>query len=482
VEADRLSTRARVARGLTLALALVLVATLAWVAGPPDREVAGPDPVPTVAGEAPGPPLLEQGETDPGNGGPVRQALTDPQPSGDLLAPLLSSPDLSVLQALLDQRAAAVLAGDRAAYARTALDFSDVRDRARAQARALGRLPVQDWSYSLGAVGYRSPVDEAGTVQARAIYGETAVAFYATLRYSMAGYDRSLVSSAHHVTAVLSEGQWYIADDRPLDGSREFWDFGPIRTVSGERSLVVGVGSSRPGRATLQRYAQLADLGVTESNRFWGRDWQRQVMVIAPGTASEFAGMLSRSVRDYRQIAGIATAQAGPTVQVSRGDRVFVNPPTFGGLSTLGQEIVMRHEILHVATAAPVSDAMPTWMEEGFADYLGYRGTGVPRSAILRELTDAVRTGLRPRELPADEAFDGRSDGFVAAYEQSWVAAAMVVDRYGEDTLVALYRAMKVATDDDPVGGVDTALRSVLGVSLAEFTRDWRSQVLALAG
>src|SRR5205814_1347641 len=103
-----------------------------------------------------------------------------------------------------------------------------------------------------------------------------------------------------------------------------------------------------------------------------------------------------------------------------------------------GREVVLRHEMTHVATNAPATPGVPLWLEEGFAEYVGYRGSGLALDDELQELVRAERSGAAPRHLATQKTFEG--DDVDLAYEGSDLACRVVADRYGEKALVRLYR------------------------------------------
>jgi hypothetical protein len=148
-------------------------------------------------------------------------------------------------------------------------------------------------------------------------------------------------------------------------------------------------------------------------------------------------------------------------------------------LSDLGREIVLRHEISHVAVGAAATGRTPLWLEEGFAEYVGYRGSGVSLSSATRTVLAAQRAGTAPRRLPVAADFTGPS--IAVAYESAHLACSWVVQRAGEDGLVRLYR-LTAAGRGEPEDNADAALREVVGVGLAEFERRWRGYLADVAG
>src|SRR5207302_4810652 len=184
----------------------------------------------------------------------------------------------------------------------------------------------------------------------------------------------------------------------------------------------------------------------------WGRAWPRRVVVLVPSSQHELAQIIDDS-GDLSQIAAVASAEVqdcpGPPNPV--GYRVAINPHNWGKLSALGRRVVLTHELTHVATRAVTGSCTPTWLVEGFADYVGYLGTGVPLTVVAQELATDVRAGRVPRRLPPDTDFDGGTKRLAQAYEGSWMAAHLIVAQWGQKTLVRLYRAVGSSNDEPSV-------------------------------
>ena len=63
-----------------------------------------------------------------------------------------------------------------------------------------------------------------------------------------------------------------------------------------------------------------------------------------------------------------------------------------------------------------------------------------------------------------------------AAYEEAWLACRMIAERYGEDTLVQLYRTAQAEPGDSGDPRIqDRALRAVLHMGTSRFDARWRA-------
>ncbi|MFJ5174569.1 hypothetical protein ACIP68_12065 [Streptomyces griseoviridis] len=357
------------------------------------------------------------------------------------------SADTARLQRVLDRRAAAVLAGDRAAFLATGTLgwFENVR-----------AVPLAAWSYRV--ISVHGSGDDA-TADAE-------------LSYRVRGYDTAPVTVRRALAlSRRADGQWSVDADRPAAKTpQQLWDQGRVTAVRGAHALVLGVGQPQ---AALRSYAHLADRAVPAVSAAWGSGWAAHVMVLVPGTLKGMAGLLGTPASAYRGIAAVTTGEVGGAAKAP-ADRVIVNPEAYAVLGDLGRQVVLTHETTHVASRAHTSSATPLWLSEGYADWVGYRGTGrTPRQAAP-ELARAVAEGDLPKALPTDEDFGFGRDAteLARAYEGGWLACRMIADEWGEERLGRFYRA--VGDHRGRSGSVADALRRTLGTTPEEFTERWR--------
>ncbi|MFD5649418.1 hypothetical protein [Streptomyces sp. NPDC127039] len=367
-----------------------------------------------------------------------------------------ADPSSTDVQRVLDRRAAAVLAHDAAAYARTGTGTGFGN---------LSAIPLAAWSYRVRDVE-RS--------------GDTATADV-ELRYRVEGYDRGPVSAGRTVRLSRdgTAGTWTVDSDRPAkESGQQPWDQGAVRVVRGTHSLVLGVGQST---TALRRFADLADRAVPAVSDAWDGDWSRRVVVVVPRSVEGMAGLLGSPASSYRGIAAVTTGETGGR-EHAPADRIIVNPDAYGLLGSLGKQVVLTHETTHVATRADTTSATPLWLSEGYADWVGYRGSGRTAAQAAPELADAVAEGRVPARLPTDEDFGFTADAeaLARAYEGGWLACRMIAEQWGEDRLDALYRS--VGTHDDRAGAVEAALHEVLGTTPDDFTARWRAYLRTRLG
>ncbi|HWH30519.1 MAG TPA: hypothetical protein VNU26_16465 [Mycobacteriales bacterium] len=420
--------------------------------------------------------LAPDGERAPstpsGASGQVRGAPADP-----VVDPRVAREQ--AVRRLLDARAAAVLARDREAFlAGVWTGAPEFVQRQSALFDNLAGVPLDSWSYQLDPLSER-----AADPALDAKYG--AGRWWApdvVLSYALAEFDPEPTYAPQGLTFVQVGETWQLAadDDFAVHGhptARALWDGGPVVQHRGTSSLVLG----HPGSEQLLRQVgDVVDRAVPRVTAVWGPEWSQQVVVLVPSDQAELDTMLGGTT-DLTSIAAVATAELTGVGEDYNpvGNRVIVNPPNFAKLGRLGRQVVLTHETTHVATRAATGPDVPTWLVEGFADYVGYLDVDVPLGTSARETRDAVRGGWRPAALPADNDFNGSNPRLAQAYETSWLAFRLLVDTYGLPRALAFYRAVGASRTDGAELAVEKAFAAELGTSTAAFTALWQQHLVS---
>ncbi|MGI5168651.1 hypothetical protein ACQEU3_30320 [Spirillospora sp. CA-253888] len=375
---------------------------------------------------------------------------SSPPPTAGAPAPAPASAlDRRAAETVLANRARAVRDRDRTAFLATVATAPAAFQQEQAGLfDNLRKLPLDGWRERVAGV---ENGDTPGAVTVRV-----------ALSYRLTGYDRAPVTRTRYLAFAPRAGTWVISGTPARGpGDTEMWDGGPVTVVRGRSSLVIG---DAPGPAEI---ARRVDRAVPAVSAVTGTGWARRAVVLAPADAAR-AAALAGPGRDLTDIAALAVA-AGDA-PAGGGDRIIVSPGTFARLNALGREVVLTHELTHVATGGARDGRTPVWLIEGLADYVGYRGTEVGVRAAAGELAREVAGGRTPAALPGPEAFEGGSGRLAQSYQESWLACRLIAERYGEATLLRLYRAAGRMSED-------AALRSVLGVDRARFTSLWRDHL-----
>lgn len=377
------------------------------------------------------------------------------------------------VRALLARRSAAVLHRDRAAWM-AGIDPRNAafRKAQRAVFANLADVPIATWSYSMAGLVRRpgrAPVYDAQAFQ---------------LHYRLRGFDRRPTSLTQFPRFVRRGGTWYVTAfaQHNRDGVppvNDLWDFGPVATVRTPRALVLGHPASLP---LMRELAADVAADIPRVTAVWGRAWPRKAVILAPATQEELARVIGDG-GPLAHIAAVTTAEvrAGPGRPDPVGGRIGINPANWSSLSALGRQVVLTHELTHLAARSVTSRATPTWLAEGLADYVGFRGTGLPPSVVAGTVAASVRAGAPPRHLPTASEFDGGSHDLSSAYERGWLACRLIAERYGEARLVRLYRVVSGSLQE-PAAALAGGLRAVLHLTTAQFVAAWRAYVPSAIG
>ena len=124
------------------------------------------------------------------------------------------------------------------------------------------------------------------------------------------------------------------------------------------------------------------------------------------------------------------------------------------------------HEFTHllVAEAAgPADGEVPSWLNEGLAEYGNIDPTD--------DYDEALRYGIftrRLRPLWYQTSFGGKPDDIIIAYGQARSVVRHMIDTYGEDKMAELMRALGETRD------IDDALMQVYGFDQYGLDSEWR--------
>jgi hypothetical protein len=434
---------------LAVAVAATLAAALLLLTNPPVRTGVTVDPSDSLVEGRPAP-------EDPGAGGQVAHT--------------------SAVRDLLARRADAVLERSEAEFMATIDPQADSAfvDAQRALFRNLHEVPLEHWSYQVNPSG---ALPLPGHLQGRPEYWAPRT----TLRYALAEVDAEPTSRPMAYLYVQRAERWYVASDTALGPLGEhtwrgLWDFGPCAALHTASGLVLGhagqSGHSGPEEQLLSAFAGELDGAVAAVSEVWGTEWSQRVAVLVPQTVDEMRALVGPAFN----VDGIAAAAVADKVDVANrlavGQRIVLNPAQVAKLSATARRIVLRHEITHIAARASTVDGAPMWLLEGFADYVGYRDSGLQPREAAPDLVRALRTGRPPQALPADADFVGGAEHLDLAYQLAWSAALYVEDLVGKEGLVRLYRQIAGDRSQDQAS-VEDALRTVLGTDLNGFVAGW---------
>jgi hypothetical protein len=375
---------------------------------------------------------------------------------------------------LLEARSAAIVHHDRAAFMAT-LDPQGRRFR-RAQSRMfanIAEVPIRSWSYAMTAIARPAPPNASR-------YGAPTWAPESfTLHYRLAGFDVKPTTLQQYPTFVERQGRWYLASltdyaRRHLVSATDIWDYGPVKVLQSAGVLVLGAPSQLRTMTEVERQIHAAIGPVTS---VWGRGWARRAVVLVPATMREMA-LIDDYRGDLHNLAALTSAEVSTTAgsPAPVGDRITINPVNWPKLSEIGAAVVIRHELTHVATRAATGTQMPTWLSEGFADYVGFLDAPVPVRVAAAALDKTIGAGNLPDALPSNHDFRSSNPHLAVHYEAAWMACRYIADHYGQRTLVRFYRDVGTSPNRANVALAD-ALRDDLHLDLDQFVARWRRYV-----
>jgi hypothetical protein len=201
-----------------------------------------------------------------------------------------------------------------------------------------------------------------------------------------------------------------------------------------------------------------ADIGIAVDavERFWGTDWEREIVVVATDSDARFVEQARLDPRRrWTDIAAVAVADEVDTTRRTASGQRIVLAPGAAAMTDSALRIVLAHELFHLAARADTALDAPRWITEGVADFVARPPTGVPAG------TSAV--------LPSDAALEAAGPDRSAAYDRAWWFARFVADTGGTEALRRLYAAACGPGHSDPT----TAVRQVLGTDTAGVNLRW---------
>jgi hypothetical protein len=389
-------------------------------------------------------------------------------------APPTSQETAAVMQ-LLTSHAAALQQRSAAGWS-AGLDPSAASANYAARQRAvfsnLADVPLATWRYVLTA-----PVTDPTVLgPAAARLGGPVVVLHVELQYAFAVVDPAPTSKDLWLTAVQRSAGWLLAadDDAAAVGGMSWrgpWDYGPLLSSTSAHTLVLVHPAHRADAAV---FGALVERSVPVVASVWGNAWNEHVAVLIPDTDAEFAEV-SGDGGDTHDLAAVAVADSVTVDQTVLGARIVLNPDNLSRLDATGRKLVVQHELTHIASRAVTDDQMPTWLIEGFADYVGNLGSGQSVPTAAAELTTEVRAGRVPTALPTDADFDGTDNRLPQVYAEAWLACRLIASKLGQQGLVKFYKVVSTAARTDPASATSKGLQSLLHLDVAAFTASWRA-------
>lgn len=248
------------------------------------------------------------------------------------------------------------------------------------------------------------------------------------------------------------------------------WLDGPVH-VARTRTFVLITTAA----AAQRRYLPWARTAARTVDGVLGRQGPPLVFEV-PTTQTQLEGLIDAKPGTYDKVAGV-TAVVDGSLASDSPVHSFFNPDLMAQEKARGAQLVVTHEATLQATRSPVRN-VPIWLFEGFADYVALLHLGVPLHTAAGELIRQVRHHGPPRRLPTDADFNTVSlslDRLNATYEEAWLACRYLSERWGQPTLLSVYRAV------DRGETFGRAFAAATGSTRAAFVAGWRDYLTAVA-
>lgn len=423
--------------------------------------------VPTGCGsDAP----LDAGAPAPGSG-----AASAAPTQGATSSPALPVPAeiVPALQGLLDRRAAALLARDAPAFARTVAEDPALSVVQGGYFDNLVQLPIADLAFRLvpetllrddgtGVPGYWASVE---------------------VRLTLDGVDAIPTMSATRMRFVRERGRWVVLRFRdPSWDARtgvrpEPWEIEPIRVREAPGVLLVTDAATPDVESLLRGVTEgLADIGARVP----------AALASVPDRVVVYALTDPRFLAGFEGIAGVPggeTTVIDALAYGARGDGAalastrIVLAPTALQQPAFVRDRLVRHELTHVVLARVAEQAaqagapVPLWLNEGLAEWLSVQALPPARRLVdptaLAAVQDARAAGTLT--MPPGRSFN--DDAAAEHYLLSWWVCEWLAATYGDSAPWTVLSSVLDATTTDPEATDRQVVRDLLDLDLDRVAR-----------
>jgi hypothetical protein len=269
------------------------------------------------------------------------------------------------------------------------------------------------------------------------------------------------------IFAVVS-GKWLLVGEAtgkelPSGVGGQPWDAGPVIVERSEH--VVGVFSAGTS-ARAKVLIKLADQALERVAKVRPGGWVGKVFLIAVKDRAVFDAYFGSAPERIDQVAAIAVPHYGEVHEWTNAaaysaTRIIFNPDE---LDERDQQLSddLTHEFTHAAMAPVTTGWTPTWLVEGFAEYVSYKGAQINAESLKRALQGATVENLNAGQNFYEEPIN---------YITAWLACRMISETYGEAKLITLYERFQTTSNEEVV------ISQVLGIPRTTLIRNWQDYV-----
>jgi hypothetical protein len=242
-----------------------------------------------------------------------------------------------------------------------------------------------------------------------------------------------------------------------------------LSTPHRARTLIV----HHPGQEVLaRRLLRVADRAYAQVGAAWTGGWERKAVILVPRDQDEAEQLVG--ARDLSRVAAVASSSVeSGSAELVLGNRIVVNTDNVVRYNDLNLQILITHEMTHVATRT-VGAGVPLLLVEGFADWTALKPIGFSFASTRPALNQRVDSGRFDGVLPTDREF--RGPDAAVAYDEGSAFCLWVATTFGAGKLQALYREF-AGPGSTSSSELDRGFRDVLGVSRRTAEGRWAAWV-----
>jgi hypothetical protein len=296
--------------------------------------------------------------------------------------------------------------------------------------------------------------------------------------YRFKGYDDADFVNTLFFTFVQRDGEWLIAADDDLSGrrttERNLWDYGPVKQTGSTNVTVIQHPCRAAGCIELgESFIQLAENARRVVKKRWKGSWNGRVVVLATSSRREVRRIIDV---DYA-ISNFAAFAYSPFLASGYSPaRIVVERETLSDRSSDIIELILTHEMAHVATRRASGPHIPLWVEEGLAEWI----SRTPGDGADLYYAQQVAAGAVQPVLATDRQFrrDNAEELFLH-YQSSRTAVAYFVKRWGYKKFVRFYRTLGDSHNDSGSRAkhLRSAMRQFTGLGPSQFERQWADSI-----
>jgi hypothetical protein len=265
---------------------------------------------------------------------------------------------------------------------------------------------------------------------------------------------------------------WRLAGKNDLDvlgffSPLHMWDIAPVKVLTSKRFIVLAFADAvEPLRSVLD----IAESAYDRDAEFWPEPLTDRFVMIVPTTTEQLRRIMHETVALEKFVAFVAAGSEREAGWTPTGPRIFVHLDHLKNYHRGPQLEIIAHELIHAVTRDEAGPNVPSWVEEGLANFGGGSG-GRP----LR-----IPPGTSSDAFPSDDQFfAGPVRDIQTVYDKAQIAIQVLDERFGRQGIVRFYeelgsRRVVAGTEEYHVRD---AIRKSVGWSYDDWVAAWRERL-----